>query len=313
MPIFSLWLVSLWSWLASLSSGALWSYGSAFVVLIGVVGETITELTEWIKPESARKRIGKISAMVLILGLTGDLLGIRETQIEVASLTKEAGDAKTSAENAASAADRAKASANEVKQKLDAVSKQFDALTLRMESASTQLDALKRNIAEQGPRAKLLVKVAPKLASKLASFAGQRVGLFVCGQQGTVDQETLDAWGVIANILGPDTVSGVVGAKWKEVPTNLNFAGSCGAAKGLGQGVGVLVSKRASRRTMEAAMILGHGLSKALPPSPNKMPSLVDPDFSKSMVDRGFQDKSAPWVSPGLDPDLITVVIGAHP
>jgi hypothetical protein len=44
--------------------------------------------------------------------LTGDLLGIRETQIEVASLTKEAGDAKKSAEGAASAAANAKTSAD---------------------------------------------------------------------------------------------------------------------------------------------------------------------------------------------------------
>src|SRR5271168_4054073 len=101
MPVSPLRLLSLWLWLASLSAGALWSYGSAFVVLVGVVGETITELTEWIKPECVRKRVAKISAIVLILGLTGDLLGIRETQIEVASLTKEAGDAKKSAAGAA--------------------------------------------------------------------------------------------------------------------------------------------------------------------------------------------------------------------
>ncbi len=80
MPVSPLWLLSLWFWLASLSSGALWSYGSAFVVLVGVVGETVTELTEWIKPESRKKRVAKISAFILIVGLTGDLLGIRETQ-----------------------------------------------------------------------------------------------------------------------------------------------------------------------------------------------------------------------------------------
>lgn len=123
----------------------------------------------------------------------------------------------------------------------------------------------------------------------------------------------LDTWGVVANILGPDLVSGTAGAKWKEIPTNLNFADGCGAGRGLGQGVGVMVSKRASRRTMEAANALAHGLAAALPPSPNKMPGLIDPDFAKLMVDRGLQDKNAPWVSVGLDPDLITVLIGAHP
>ena len=64
------------------------------MVLVGVIGETITELTEWIKPESRRKKIAKVSALVLIVGLTGDLLGIRETQLEVASLTKGIGDSQ---------------------------------------------------------------------------------------------------------------------------------------------------------------------------------------------------------------------------
>src|ERR1700722_9540784 len=115
MPVSPLWLLSLWFWLASLSAGALVGYGSAFIVLVGVIGETITELTDWIKPESLKKRVAKISALILIIGLTGDLLGIRETQLEVASITKEAGDAKKSAEGAAAAATSAKASADEAK------------------------------------------------------------------------------------------------------------------------------------------------------------------------------------------------------
>ncbi|MGA7960616.1 MAG: hypothetical protein WCA33_02870 [Candidatus Acidiferrales bacterium] len=196
----------------------------------------------------------------------------------VALVTRQAGDAATSAENARKEAD----------------------------TATEEAAAL-------GPRAKLLVRAAPELMAELSFFAGQRVGLFVCGKQGTPDQETLDTWAAIANILGSDFVSGMTGAKWKEVPTNLNFADGCGAARGLGQGVMVFVSKRASRQTMEAANALGRGLAKALPPSPNKMPSLIDPYFAKLTADRGLQDRHEPWVSVGLDPDLITVVIGAHP
>jgi hypothetical protein len=64
---------------------------------------------------------------------------------------------------------------------------------------------------------------------------------------------------------------------------------------------------------MEAATVLGHGLAKTLPSSPNQMPSLIDPDFAELMVDRGLEDKNAPWVSPGIDPDLITILIGEHP
>jgi hypothetical protein len=179
--------------------------------------------------------------------------------------------------------------------------------------AETARLALEREVQKQGPRAKLLVSAAPGLVKQLEPFAGQRVGLFVCGEQGAADQETIDSWAAIANILGTGTVAGVAGAKWDILSPNLGFTQGCGAAKGLGQGIMVFVSKHASRRTMEAADLLGSGLSVALPASRNKMPRLIDPDFTKLTIDRGLQDRSAPWVSVGLDPDLITVLIGAHP
>ena len=162
MPVSPLWPLSLWFWLASLSSGALASYGSAFIVLVGVVGETITELTDWITPECTRKRVAKISAIVLILGLTGDLLGIRETQIEVASLTKEAGDAEKSAKGAASNAASAKASADTANTvasdalgkakaagtKADSVEKQAKELNRQLLATKTQLAAVDAKRAE---------------------------------------------------------------------------------------------------------------------------------------------------------------------
>ena len=59
-----------------------------------------------------------------------------------------------------------------------------------MEIASNKLEVVE-NIAAQGPRANLLVKAAPKIVRAIAPFAGQRVRLFVCGQQGLVEQETI--------------------------------------------------------------------------------------------------------------------------
>ena len=72
----------------------------------------------------------------------------------------------------------------------------------------------------------------------------------------------------------------------------------------------MFVSKHASRNTMEAANVLGRGLSMTLPTSPNKMPGLIDPDFTKLTIDRGLQDKNAPWVSVGVDPDLGNNIVG---
>jgi hypothetical protein len=287
-------------------------YVCAGLVAVACAGEYIADFTDWFTcgVKEKKDRLAKRSTLLLIASLALELVCLVKTNSLsgrlVGSLSEKAAAADTKAQSALEASGKAQ-------DKADVVAKQADALKTRMEVATGQMGQLEKKIADQGPRAKLLTKVAPDLARKLAPFAGQRVGLFVCGQQGLADQETLDAWGVIANILDSDTVSGVTGAKWKEVPTNLNFAGGCGAAKGLGQGLIVFVSKRASRSTMEAAIVLGHGLAKALPPSPNKIPSLIDPDFAKMLVDRGLRDKNAPWVLPGLDPDLITVLIGEHP
>src|ERR1700722_18564072 len=225
---------------------ATWS----FLVVVGVSLEVVFVVWEYVEELHDFRRgvvhpperpirllffLGLLGAALVAIGVAGELYaeskietvetGIRKANDELfLLLSKEAGDAEKSAKAA--------------HEEADAVKKETDVLTLRLENASRQLGKLEKNIAVQGPRAQLIIKAAPELARKLAPFAGQRVGLFVCGQQGLVDQETLDAWGAIANILGPDTVSGVTGAKWKEVPTNLNFAGNCGAAKGLGQGVG---------------------------------------------------------------------------
>ncbi len=210
-----LWLLPLWFWPASLSPGALWSYGSAFVVLAGVVGETVAELTEWIKPESARKKVAKISAIVLILGLTGDLLGIRETQIEVAALNRKAGDAKKSAEDAASAADHATKSADAAKQRADAVENQADALRLRLGRASGKLDAIEQDILAQGPRWRLLERGKDVFIKALKPFAGQRVTVVVCGND---DDERFQLEQLIMNMFSEAGWDSPGYARWAGCP-----------------------------------------------------------------------------------------------
>ena len=257
-----------------------------------------------------KKQMARIGWILIILGVAGEgsfeaavfsadgrLQDFNDTLL--ASATEQAGDAAQSAKTAHVEA--------------DAVGKEADALKTRLDTASRQLSQFEKNI---DPRAKLLTGVAPELATKLAPFAGQRVGLFVCGQQGLTEQETIDAWAAIANILGPGTVSGVTGANWKEVPTNLNFTGGCGAAKGLGQGIMVSVSKRASKKTMEAASVLSDGLTKALPPSPEKMQGIVDVDFWQRTlrdIPKGLLEDRPSLTMMANDPDLIVVTIGEHP
>ncbi len=92
-------------------------YISTTLVFIGVVGESVIELTNWVKLPERSRRIGKISTLILIVGLAGELISTVKisgvTGEITANLKREAGDAKKSADNAADAASRAKASAQQ--------------------------------------------------------------------------------------------------------------------------------------------------------------------------------------------------------
>jgi hypothetical protein len=110
------------------------------------------------------------------------------------------------------------------------------------------------------------------------------------------------------------------GAKWKVENGGLEYFDSCspGGGQPLGQGMMVFVNKHAPQSTMEAAKALGGGLANALPQSRDKMPGIIDPDFThliqqKSALLRLPVDKDSPWAIVADDPDLITILIGAHP
>lgn len=88
--------------------------GSAFLVLIGVIGEYVVEISAVEKRKPLRKAIKWFSMTVLVLGLSGDALGIVMGQAEMAALTKEAGDAAQSAQAAHKQLDAVRKEAGEV-------------------------------------------------------------------------------------------------------------------------------------------------------------------------------------------------------
>ncbi len=73
---------------------------AAFLVLIGVAGEYVIEVPAIEKRIRLKTRIKRLSMALLLLGLTGDVLGIVMGQAEMVALTKEAGDAAASAKKA---------------------------------------------------------------------------------------------------------------------------------------------------------------------------------------------------------------------
>jgi hypothetical protein len=60
-------------------------YASTALVFIGVVGESLVELTNWMKLPERKKRIGKASALILILGLAGELI----STVKISGVTGE--------------------------------------------------------------------------------------------------------------------------------------------------------------------------------------------------------------------------------
>jgi hypothetical protein len=268
--------------------------------------------------------MASIGWVLIVLGVGGEfvfeeLVNWKDGQLQtinekmLGDTRDAAGRAEASAYNAAGDAAQAKSDAGEAKTKADAVDKKAKALNTRLDAASSKMDDFDTRIATQGPRSESLTKAAPELIKKLKSFEGQRVSLFVCGREGAQDQEMLDTWGAIAQILSSDKVFGVVGAKWKEVPTNLMFFDRCGAGQGLGAGVGVSVSTDASQRTMEAGRALGDAILNTIPRSIYNGFHLNDPAITRQFIKYGAMAKTEPMAVAALDPDLVIVVIGAHP
>lgn len=139
--------------------------GSAFLVLVGVIGEEVAELKflKGEKRERTKEAIKRFAIGVLVLGLAGDLVGVVMGQAEMAALIKQAGEAATSASKASTAAGEAKTKADaadiaagnaqtksdaanqtagQAKDKADAVGKKAEDLDRQLASANTQLAAV---------------------------------------------------------------------------------------------------------------------------------------------------------------------------
>jgi len=259
-----------------------------------------------------RVELAKVAAFVGWFFIVGGLFGELKSGSRIADSNASiqvCSDAKVRAATleAGSATD----SASTAQSKLAEVETLFNALDKRMKEASGELAETEQRVIAQGPRDKLLRNAAPRLIKALSQFAGQRVKFFVCGEQGDPNQEMIDTWGAISDILVSEK-----GAGWKVAPPNLGFAGSCGAAQGLGQGFLVFVSGNAPEQTKSAAAGLWKELGKVIPLNPAyKLPIVLNDDFVKSTVGNGFTFERAdrPWNIPAFDTGLITVLVENHP
>ncbi len=209
-------------------------------------------------------------------------------------------------------AGEAAASATIAHDEADEVKTETDELTGRLGDAAKQLGRLEGDIRVQSPRSRLIDKAAPEITKQLIPFAGQKVDLVICQApnkpRSSQDEEMINTWGSIARILEGTTPQNK-GAQWSVLNGGMtSWLGTLGCA-----GISVFVSSEAPENTMKAAKALGGALAKVLPPSPNKMPRIIDADFSRMTIKSDFESADAPWRRVTTHPDEITVWIGPHP
>lgn len=175
------------------SSRHWWLEFWTFWVVFGVVMEVIFVVWEYVKerrdfrqgtihtPERPNKvlfTLGLLGAGLVAAGVSGEFweesrIATVETCIRKGNntlfllLSKEAGDAATSAQKA--------------REELNAVEQESKEITERLAIASAKLSALEQNVLAQGPRWRLFEHRKDDFVKALRPFAGQRVTFVACG------------------------------------------------------------------------------------------------------------------------------------
>jgi hypothetical protein len=284
-----------WNSLDSVRRAHSFLEGAALVFFaLLVVCEALSHLSDDKKTERLFDKIGIIFFAIAVLA-------------EIAAYPYGQRNDKLSADIIGSLSEKATAAgakADSASIKSDVVGKQADAIQKRLDIASAELNGIEQQVVAQGPRAALIKKVAPELIKQLLPFHGQKTDFFIWRENSSAyNRDELDTWGAIANVLGNEGAKWIIGhGGFRFLDTSLSV-----------QGVVVFVNSRALPHTKDAAKVLSDGLTKALPPSADKILGTVDPDFMLPIIARGFASKDSPEALVAQDATLIAIIIGERP
>lgn len=244
--------------------------------------------------------------ILIMVGVAGELLGdggvflfsrqlqilegddIKTLDTKTRSALDRAGTADTKAQSAFNMADKAQG-------KTDAVAKQADALGIRMNNTSRQLGKLegeslllRRQILFQEPRSDLLFAHAHPFVEAMRQFVGQKIEIrlnLLTIQDPKDAEETRLFASMIQFLLG--TVSG-----WS----------ISGAQGDMGWGVTVVVSRKSSPNTRNAAAALVSALADCGLTDMNRRRPVLGIAQAGSVIDR----ENTP-------PETILLYVGRHP
>jgi hypothetical protein len=209
------------SWLSSLDFWEYFEYSATAIVFLAAAGEYCAEFARWPEERGRKERLAKVSTLVLVIALAGELLGVvRTSQLSgqmIASLGGQSAQAGAKAEEA-----------KVVSGKLtkENLLLQADVLRLQAAVATRHLDGEQRK----------------RIALKLRRFAGLGFNLFGYAP----DQETVGIANEILVVLSRTDE----GAGWKESVSSGNIA------IGWVTGIDVLVKPDADASSKAAARAL---------------------------------------------------------
>jgi hypothetical protein len=292
-------LSRLWFWFLSFSPSERVALGSALLVLIGVIGEEVVELScfEEKKREPLKQSIKRFAIALLLIGLAGDGLGIVMGQAEMKALIKEAGDAKTSAAEAGDKAREAKKNALTALADAGAAAIRSEQAVIDAGNAEdaagraeTKADAVTKEAVALERRGTLLMepRIRARFRSHIAAFKGQVFDESTCRmRESEISYFNMAVW---------STLEGD-GAGWKLAKDE--DTGSCQS------GVIVLADTRASDHTKRAAQaLLDAFIECGLAPRGSRVGTIPAPPPNAG--------QPGVWYLAASQPDAVVIVIGTH-
>jgi hypothetical protein len=261
-------------------------YAGETLVFIGVVGEVFAE---WTEPE--RKKISKISSIVLVIGLAISLAALIGTNEQfngtISDLQTVVSDAKQQALDARGAANSAKDSSAKVV-------KTAEDLALESLELARVLDA-------ESPRGLIISRNGDGFARALKPFRGQRFTIHICGADSINGNEERGTVESLRSVLGDES-------GWKEVSGN-NNDWTCMEARE----ARVYVNSKAGVKAVAAARALSHQMSATLPPQRGAWFFVLSPTTLKSGPSPMYpSERELAWMVAN-DPNLIGILIGPRP
>jgi hypothetical protein len=293
-----------------------WWFGFfTFLVAFGVALEVFFVVWEYLEelhdlrrclipppksPNAALFVLGLFGAGLVAAGVSGEFW--KESQIATVEtcirrgndtlfllLSKEAGDAKSSAKIA--------------REELDAVKQEADEIQKQLDAASRQLGIVEHTVRIRGPRSQLLIPHKNEFVKSLLPFAGQKALILLCGHRETIPLEQHQLAQAIVVLLNSNPPLGVGWKVYSNIWESCPVSGPSGDDGNL-----VTNSTAAPPNVVKAAVALTDALN-ALNISTINL--TADPKQEAAVI--RFFGIASPGELAIKNPDMLVLVVGPNP